>query len=60
METMLETLGYTRDAAQNAKETFIRKSTGSAANLNKVAGSEKVHIPDKVGAVEPEEKKWIH
>jgi len=44
METMLETLGYTRDAAQNEKETVIRKSTGTAANLNEVAGSRKVHV----------------
>lgn len=44
METMLEKMGYARDVTQEATETFVRKITGSSAYLNKVAGSEKVHI----------------
>gem|GEM_PF-1643225 len=44
MEAIFLKLGYTRDTDHNATETFTRKSTGSALNLKKVAGSEKVHI----------------
>jgi len=44
VEAMLEKLGFAKEAASQAAETFTRKATGSAAYVNKVAGSEKVHI----------------
>lgn len=44
MEAIFLKLGYARDTAHDATGTFIRKCTGSAVNLKKVAGSEKVHI----------------
>jgi hypothetical protein len=44
MASLLEKLGYTKEGADPSKESFTRKSTGSAAFLDKVAGSDKVHL----------------
>lgn len=44
LKTLIESLGYLPEAYDGEVETFSRKSTKSYATLNKVAGSEKVHL----------------
>jgi hypothetical protein len=44
IETMLAKLGYIPESSNASSGTFARKSTGSYAYLDRIAGSEKIHI----------------